>query len=162
MTFFNTAGKSAPAVKFQNVGDQFDGFIAGPITARQARDFTTKQPKFYPLKPGQVEGDPIMEGVVPVRDQAGQEGTIYVTSKLMRFAIEDALRAAGVEQPAEGGRLLLQFVGHETSNGFQAKKFAARYQAPAAGAPAAQPAYDQSAYAQPAEQPAYGHGQPAF
>lgn len=137
MTFFNTSAKNAPAIKFQNIGDAFDGFITGPIAQRQARDFTTKQPKFYKPRPGQAQGDPIMEGVIPVTDHQGVSGTIYVTSKLMRRAIEDALIAAGAEQPAEGGRLFLQYSGTDSSSGFNAKAFTARYAAPAGGAPVA-------------------------
>jgi len=141
MTFFNTQPKAAPAVKLQAPGQSFDGFIAGPITTRQARDFSTKQPKFYPLRPGQTQADPIMEGVIPVRDAAtGAEGTIYVASKIMRQAIEAALRAAGVQQPEEGGRLLLTYTGSKQVNGFNAKDYTARYQPPAAGAVAPAPA----------------------
>lgn len=157
MDFFNTSSKAA-AVKFQTPGQSFDGYITGPVTARQARDFQTKQPKFYPLRPGQTQADPIMEGVVPVKDaNTGVEGTIYVNSKLMRQAIEAALREAGVQQPEVGGRLLLTYTGSKQVNGFNAKDYTARYQSPAPGTAPAAPAAPAPAPAAAPVDPGFQH-----
>lgn len=149
------ASASGSSVKFTNPGDTFTGQVtAQPFEKQQTIFGTQGQLAYYAPKAGQVEGDPKMQIVVPMIDQAGNEQTLYVASPRMKKAIGQAMTAAGANDISVGGVLTVTFTAFEQGKGAQpAKAFTASYQAPGAApqqaAPAA-PAAPAQSYAQAA------------
>lgn len=123
-------GKS---VKFVSVGDEFTGKISAPVVLKQATEFGSNAPKFYPKS-----GDPIMEEIISLLDlnapsEEEAPSTLYVSSPKMRQAIGEAILAAGATDLQVGGTLQLKFTGHGTGkNPSQPPKlYSARYAPPA-------------------------------
>lgn len=129
-----TSTNKGKIIKFANIGDEFVGIISAPVTKRQATDFTTKAPKFFPKS-----GDPIYEEWISLDDvtAASKEeaaSTLIIDSQFKRAAVGKALIEAGVNDVAVGGTLALKWtgygVGKTPSN--PPKSWEARYQPPAA------------------------------
>ena len=122
-------GKSA---KFEKHGDTVSGFITEHPQIRQQTDFTTGKPKFYD------DGNPQTQMVVTLlteeRDDDDDDGIrkVYVKGQ-MKFAVQEAVKKAGQRGLAEGGRLVVKYVGdaEPKSRGMSgAKQYQARYEAP--------------------------------
>lgn len=158
MSLFDSSNKG---IKFQNVGDQVTGTIAGAPSERQQTKFGTQDPDFWP------NGDPKMQIIVPLKTELREDGqddgerTLYVASKNMKRAISDAIRASGATDLLVGGVLTVNFIGNDPDSknpANPAKMYAASYTAPASAfaAPAAQPApvAQQPAVPAPTAQPA--------
>ncbi len=122
-------GASTPAAKFPTIGTTYDGVIVGAPRVIAHTDYHTKQQLTWP------NGDPRWQLVVKIqtdsRDGAEDDGVraLYVKGMLKR-AITDACRAAGVASIAEGGRLWVSYVGDVPTQGNPAKDYAAKYAAP--------------------------------
>lgn len=157
MSLFDSANKG---VKFNTIGDEITGTVAGDPFERQQTKFGTQDPDFWP------NGDPKMQILVPLqttlREDPNDDGerTLYVASKNMKRAIGDAIRNAGASDIARGGTLTVKFVGNDPASknpANPAKVYQAQYTPPAtafAAAPAAQPAQAVAApQAAPAPQP---------
>lgn len=154
MGFFSP--NAGAAVKFENVGDSITGIISGALSERQAQ--YNGQPRTT------KKGQPVMEVVVPITDQMGNERTLYVSAWRMKRAIQDAVMVAGAKDIEQGGMLTVTFSGHEQGEGAQpAKAFTAQYTpAGQVAAPAPQTAPQapaQQQYSQPMQQ--QGGYQPA-
>lgn len=161
MSLFDSSNKG---IKFQNVGDQITGTIAGTPSERQQTKFGTQDPDFWP------NGDPKMQIIVPLKTELREDGqddgerTLYVASKNMKKAISDAIRSAGATDILPGGVLTVQYVGNDANSknpANPAKMYAASYTAPSSAfaapadpafVPVAQPAAVPSTPA-PAPQP---------
>lgn len=155
MSLFASAAGSS--VKFNNPGDTFTGQVtAAPFEKQQTVFNSGGQLAYYAPKAGQAQGDPKMQIVVPMIDQAGNEQTLYVSSPRMKKAIGAAMTAAGAPDIQVGGVLTVTFTALEQGKGAQpAKAFTASYQAPSAGQAPAQQAPAPYAQAAPVGQP-YG------
>lgn len=158
MSLFDSSNKG---IKFQNVGDQITGTIAGAPSERQQTKFGTQDPDFWP------NGDPKMQIIVPLQTELREDGqddgerTLYVASKHMKRAISDAIRTAGATDILPGGVLTVQYVGNDANSknpANPAKMYAASYTAPssafAAPAPVAQQPFVPATPA-PVAQPAF-------
>ncbi len=150
------ASASGSGVKFTNPGDSFTGTVAAaPFESQQTVYNGNGALAFYPAKPGQTQGDPKMQIVVPMVNQSGGEQTLYVDKPGLKQAIGAAMTAAGAADIEVGGTLTVTFTHAEQGRGAQpAKKFSATYQAPGA-APAAPQAPAQQYQPAPTGQP-YG------
>ncbi|AER26360.1 hypothetical protein FIONNBHARTH_69 [Mycobacterium phage Fionnbharth] len=142
-------GSGVPSAKFNAIGDTVGGKIVAEPTIEQQRDYDTGAPLVYD------DGNPRMQMVITVQtdlrdpevpDDDGQR-RLFVKGA-MKYAIGQALKAAGKQQPEVGGELYVTY----THDGEQKnprlnppKQFAARYTPPA---PAAQ--FFNGAQAQPA------------
>lgn len=159
MSLFASAAGSS--VKFTNPGDSFTGQVTAQPFEKQQQVFNSGgQLAFYPPKPGQVQGDPKMQIVVPMTDMAGNEQTLYVASPRMKKAIGAAMNAAGATDIEIGGVLTVTYDRSEQGKGAQpAKVFSATYQKPGTAPAQAAPAQQyQQPVAAPVGQP---YGAPA-
>jgi Ca2+-binding RTX toxin-like protein len=123
-------GGGPPAFKFDNVGDTAKGRITNLATS-QVTDFKTGEPKFY------NDGNPIMQIVITVQPDDGEEFRIFVKPKA-KIAIREAVQAAGADGLEAGGMIALQFSGNEAPSqaGLSPTKlFTAQYKAPVAAIP---------------------------
>ena len=129
-------GGGAPSAKFPTVGTVIKGEIVDTAITQQ-RDFATGEPKFW------KDGNPAMQAVVTVQtdqrdpeidDDDGQR-RLFVSSKSMREAIRDAVRAVGRSHLEVGGKLAVQYTGDgQAERGMNPPKlYAAKYEAPAGG-----------------------------
>ena len=133
MSLFDSSNKG---VKFDAIGAEIIGTIAGDPYERQQTKFGTQDPAFWP------NGDPMMQILVPLqtalREDPNDNGerTLYVSSKNMKRAIGDAIRAAGASDIARGGTLTVKYVGNDPASknpANPAKLYQAQYTAPASG-----------------------------
>lgn len=115
MSVLADSGKS---LKFA-VGTTHAGEIVG-IREQQARDFNTKIPKTF------KDGNPIMEAVLTVREADGNEGDLYVSSKILREAVTTARRAAGASVISVGDSISVTCTGIDASNN-NAKQYTVSY-----------------------------------
>lgn len=120
--------------------------VVSDIDEAQSRNFDTDEPDFYPAKPGQAQGDPIMCAVFAVEvvdgpqpDVVGEKRNIWATISRapgsMFQAIAAAQTAAG-EDIGPGGTLYLQQTGEaEPKNPKHNKRklYTARYESPSKG-----------------------------
>lgn len=130
--FLNSGGKSA---KFDNIGDAIRGTVIAAET-RQQTDYSTGVPKTYD------DGNPMMQLVVTIQtdlnEEDGDDGrrNLYIKGSAKdpssgRGALIGALRAAGVENLAEGGTIAMQFTGLGTATrGNPPKQWKIAYKAP--------------------------------
>lgn len=143
------------AVKFEGSGSTFTGTITAAPTERIATDPSTgaeRQTK---------AGKPVMEIMLSLQDQQGNDKTMYVAAWRQKQAISDAMVAAGARDIEPGGVLTVTLVGKEQGKGpMPANTWSAQYQAPGA-APQQAPQAPQQAYGQPAQAPQYGAPQQA-
>ncbi|USH45348.1 hypothetical protein SEA_RUTHIEJR_70 [Mycobacterium phage Ruthiejr] len=131
-------GSGVPSAKFNTIGDTVGGKIVAEPTIEQQRDYGTGAPLVYD------DGNPRMQMVITVQtdlcdpevpDDDGQR-RLFVKGA-MKYAIGQALKAAGKQQPEVGGELYVTY----THDGEQKnpllnppKQFAARYTPPALAA----------------------------
>lgn len=166
MSLFDSGNKG---VKFDVVGAEITGTIAGDPYERQQTKFGTQDPAFWP------NGDPMMQILVPLqtsmREDANDTGerTLYVASKNMKRAIGDAIRQANASDIARGGTLTVRYVGNDPASKNPqnpAKLYQAQYTAPASGfvqqpaAPAQAQQAPQQPYTAPQQQPYAAPQQP--
>lgn len=117
-----------PSIKFPTVGTEVDAYIIEVGELRQARDYTTGEPKFS------KSGKPRLQLRLIV-DVNGEEQALYVLQfSNMWNAIA---QAKGTAPLTPGGRLWVKYVGDVPVEGaphLKAKGFAAKY-APIAADP---------------------------
>jgi len=113
-----------PAAQFRDVGALVTGRILRVI-ARQATDFESKEPKWWP------DGRPVLEPVITLDSSDGQL-TLYAGSAGLREALREACRSAGIGL-RPGGILAVRYIRDEPSKkGGSAKKiYDAAYDPPA-------------------------------
>jgi hypothetical protein len=111
-------GGGAPAAKFPTVGTTIEGQIID-TTVSQQRDFATGDLKFW------KSGDPMMQAVITVQtdqrdpeiaDDDGQR-RLFVSSRAMREAVRDAVKAAGAKLIEPGGTIKIQYTGDGAAEG---------------------------------------------
>lgn len=144
-------GGGAKSASFLTIGDAHVGVIVEEPTRVQARDYKTGDPKFWPAKGGQVQGDPVMQLRVTIqtdeRVDADDDGrrAIYVggarkpESQSKLAATIAAVKAAGAAGLKVGGRFGLQYVADGTKpadGGSPPKMYRAIYEPPATQADA--------------------------
>lgn len=93
-----------PAAQFKDIGALVTGKIVR-IIARQATDFETREPKWWP------DGAPVMEPVITLEAADGPL-TLYAGSSGMREALREACRQAGAGL-RPGGQLAVRYTGDE-------------------------------------------------
>lgn len=119
-----------PAAQFKDPGAVVVGEITRVIL-RQATDFTSKEPKWWP------DGSPLLEPVITLETAEGPV-SVYAGSKGMRDALREACREAGAGL-RPGGRLAVKYTGDGVpfKAGVNAPKlYAAGYDPPAGMVPA--------------------------
>ena len=116
-----------PSFKFASPGDTFKGVVTQEPLDRQALDFTTKQPKFWP------DGQPVIQTRIVARMPDGEERAIYASGRMAR-AVSRAIGAAGATDLEPGGTITVQFTHTEPSKGGgqPAKQYEAAYVPPSA------------------------------
>jgi len=122
-----------PAAQFKDVGALVTGKILR-VVARQATDFTTKEPKWWP------DGAPQMEPVITLESADGPL-TLYAGSRGLRDALREACRQAGAGL-RPGGTLAVRYTGDGTPSkpGMAAPKaYDAAYDPPGPVLPAPRP-----------------------
>lgn len=132
-------GAGAPAAKFPTVGTTVEGEIVDTAVTQQ-RDFATGDLKFW------KDGNPMMQAVVTVQteglvdeatgpDDDGQR-RLFISSKAMREAVRDAVKAAGTKHLEIGGTLKVQYTGDGQAEGNlnPPKQYRAKYTPPTPGA----------------------------
>lgn len=133
MSLFDSGNKG---IKFEQIGAEITGTVAGAPYERQQTKFGTQEPDFWP------NGDPKMQILVPLktalRDPANVhddgERTLYVASKNMKTAIGNAIRTAGATDILPGGTLTVKYIGNDPASknpANPAKLYSATYTAPA-------------------------------
>jgi hypothetical protein len=112
-----------PAAQFKDIGATVIGKVTRAVV-RQATDFDTKQPKYWP------DGAPILEPVIGLENADGPL-TLYAGSSGMREALREACRDAGVGL-RPGGTLLVRYIADEPSKkgGSARKVYEAAYDPP--------------------------------
>jgi hypothetical protein len=115
-----------PSFKFTTPGTTAHGIIICPPEDRQAQEFGTGKPKFWP------DGKPLIQTRVVLRDNTGAEYAIYASGRMAR-AITKAIVAAGAPDLLVGGELSVTFTETVPSKGGgqPAKEYEARYVSPA-------------------------------
>jgi len=115
-------GGTGPSVPFAKEGDSHKLIICGEGSEYQARDFTTKEPKFYP------SGDPIMCVKYPVvLDDEEKRHTLYIEKREMKTAIRSAVRIGGGTGLRFGDVLEIKRGKDGTPANKSTQTFAARY-----------------------------------
>ncbi len=129
--FIQAAQPSGDFLKFKEVGTEHTLKIDN-VTERQATDYNSKQPLYYPKS-----GDPIMEQWISGQywDEEKEElvnAIIVVSSKRMRAAIGEAMIAAEVTELQSGGVLRVKFTGYGqgANSANPPKEYEAEYTAP--------------------------------
>lgn len=128
-------GNSAPSLSFLEIGTVHEGRVTHK-TMIQARDFATKEPKFWP------DGNPKMQAVITlqtdVRDPSVDNDNglrrLFVGSGGMRSAITQAIKKAHATGIEIGGLLGVKYVrnGEAAQGGVNPPKvYAAKYEPPA-------------------------------
>lgn len=136
-TFVQAAqsGNTGKFVKFKQQGDTFTGIISAPVVMKQATEYGTKAPKFFP------SGDPILEEWInlddvtaPTKEEAAS--TLVVGYQAMRKAIGEAIIAAGATDLQVGGTLQVTRTGYGVGKNPSNPpiSWSARYEPPAAPA----------------------------
>lgn len=138
-------GGGAKSASFLTISDAHVGVIVEEPTRVQACDYKTGDPKFWPAKGGQVQGDPVMQLRVTIqtdeRVDADDDGrrAIYVSgarkpeSQSKLAATIAAVKAAGAAGLKVGGRFGLQYVADGTKpadGGSPPKMYRAIYEPP--------------------------------
>src|SRR5579859_814926 len=118
-----------PTFKFDHLGAEIDGLIVAPPEDRQARDFKTGTPKFWP------DGNPIMQTRIVLRDSSGVDQALYAEGRMAK-AITQAIIAAGAPDLLVGGRLRVKHhaLGEAKGGGQPPKLYEAEYVSPSAPA----------------------------
>ena len=124
--FFQGGGKS---VKFPNIGDEMEGIVTTVHEPEEQTDFDTGQPI-----PGKLQIRIELQTDDRDPDVEGDDGkrTLYVKGWMIG-AIREALQKCGVDEPEEGGKLWVRYVGDGPSRrpGLQGpKQYEARYTKP--------------------------------
>lgn len=129
--FIQAAQPSGNFLKFKEVGTEHTLKIDS-VTERQARDFYSKEPLFYPKS-----GDPIKEQWISGEywDEDKEEvvdAVMVIDSKNKRKAIGEAMIAAEVTELQAGGVLKLKFTGYGqgANSANPPKEYEAEYTAP--------------------------------
>ncbi len=120
-----------PSAKFDVVGITYSGRVAEPTEDRQARNFNTNEPKYWP------DGNPVMQTrIVLDPGNGGDRFAIYAQGRMAQ-AIRQALAEAQAGDVEVGGVLTVKFDHLEPSKqGAQpAKCFTATYTLPPAQSP---------------------------
>lgn len=104
-SFLNGGG---PSAKFPTIGTKVSGTITD-AQMRQAKDYDTDEPKFWP------DGGPVMELVISIRrDSPDAEGNddarIFFSGGNIKKGLADAVRSAGSREPEVGGHLSVTYV----------------------------------------------------
>ena len=123
---FAPQGGSAVSWKDATPGTTVGGTVSAPPSMRQATQFGTQQPEYWP------DGRPKMDILVEFTDDQGDERTFWMPlPSNMQHAIVKALADAGEEEVKVGGTLRVTFTGMVTTEkGFTARAFTATYKAP--------------------------------
>lgn len=109
-SFLQAAQPKGKYIKFDTVGTEYTLEVQS-YTKRQATDYTTKAPKFYPNS-----GDPILEEHISCLDYGAQSAddaqvVLVVNKQLMRQRIGEALEKAGAGDLEQGGILTISYKG---------------------------------------------------
>src|SRR5229473_787191 len=122
-----------PAAQFKDIGALVQGKIAR-IVLRQATDFDSKEPKWWP------DGRPVMEPVITLETADGL-ATLYAGSSGMREALREACRQAGIGL-RPGGQLAVRYTEDEPAKkrGMNGRKlYEAGYDPPGTALPPPRP-----------------------
>lgn len=95
---------SPPAAQFKDIGAMVTGKVLR-VVARQATDFESKEPKWWP------DGAPMMEPVITLQTADGPV-TLYAGSSGMREALREACRQARAGL-RPGGTLAIRYTADE-------------------------------------------------
>lgn len=116
-----------PSVKFPELGSEMDGIIVREPEDRQARDYDSGKPAFWDDEKTQ----PKMETVIILAID-GEEHALYASGR-MAYAISAAIRDAGADDLAVGGRLWVKHheLGEKKGKGKPPKLYQAKYAPPA-------------------------------
>lgn len=124
-------GGGVPSAKFKNHGDEVWGVIVD-ASVRQQTDFETNEPLYW------QDGTPRMQLVITLKteqhegpDDDGQR-RVYAKGKMLN-TIREAVKKAGAEGIAEGGKLLVRYVsdGEPKRRGMSGEKlYMAKYAMP--------------------------------
>jgi hypothetical protein len=126
-------GNSSPALSFLEPGTSHKGRITH-MEMRQMIGLQDSKPQFWD------DGSPKMQAVITLqtdyRDDPEDNGQrrLFVGSKGMKIAVTAAVKKAGVDGLAVGGKLAVKYTrnGEATQRGFNPPKvYAAQYEAPA-------------------------------
>ncbi len=138
-------GSGGRSAEFKQHGDEVDGIVVS-AEPRQQTDYTTNAPKEW------EDGNPMMQLVVtlqtsgePIDDEDDLLRKVYVKAQ-MTVAVRDAVKKAGENGLANGGRLAVRYVGdaepkREGMSG--AKQYVAKYAPPTGPVPADPEQYDE-------------------
>jgi hypothetical protein len=114
-----------PSFKFDHVGARIKGTIVCPPEDRQARDYTTQQPKTWP------DGNPVIQTKIVLRVSSGQDYAIYAEGRMAR-AITAAIIDAGAPDLLVNGVLAVEHhaLGEAKGGGSAPKLYRAEYTSP--------------------------------
>lgn len=105
-----SGGSGYPTLKFPSVGSKVSGTIES-FADTQARDFQTKQPKFWP------DGNPVMQVRLDLGQPDGSKGSLYIQPGGMMKAVKQALKDAGAEDVEEMGWIEVTRSGGQGKSG---------------------------------------------
>ncbi len=154
--FFASASSSSGTCKFENINDFYVGVIESQKITQQ-QDFATKKPKFDDK--GRAVNQLVLGLKTGLRDPqvADDDGSraLFVKGNL-KYALADAVKAAGARKTEIGGVLKVTFTSTEDSGkGNPTKKYTCVYKPPAdAVEQHIQESAPQAAQAQPVAQQA--------
>ena len=127
----STESDFSPIFKFINECDRIKGLIVEEPRTFPLTEFNSKEPKIGP------DGKTVMQILLVLATEqaadADHDGRwrVYIDKPLLKAAVLNALKAAGVLTLGVGGEISIEFVGlRETRGGGSAKDFTVTYTAP--------------------------------
>lgn len=117
-----------PNFKFDTIGKAVAGTIVFPPEDRQALEYGTRKPKFWP------DGNPVMQTKIVLETPADGRVAVYAQGRMVQ-AIRAALAEAEAADVEVGGTLAIKYShdGEAKAGGQPPKMYEAKYQAPEGG-----------------------------